>query len=130
MGVSTTGLDEIEKALNTLAGSGANELSGIVVEAAAEAWVVTAQAVMGVDTGQLRARTGITFLSDTEAELQADTPYASYNSYGTRFQVGTGFWEAGQREAESLLRDFGAQYESVIGESIESGGHPRPRSLF
>jgi len=131
MGLSTEGLAEMEKALDTLASSGANELSGIVVEAAAEAWVVTAQAVMGHDTYQLDNRTVITFLSDTTAEVMADTPYASFHDRGSRSFAGTGFWAAGQREAEQLIREFGSSgYETTVGQAIESGGHPNPRSLL
>jgi hypothetical protein len=124
-------LDAFITALNTIGSSGADELGGMMIEDAAMIWVDVAQEHAPRDTGQLIARTAIATISDTAATIVVDVPYASEQEYGTRTGVpAVGYFRAGEVAAQQAIIGAGFAYQTAVEEMLESGGHPRPRTLL
>lgn len=107
---------------------------GAIVEGLADMWVDTARRTMGYDTGQLYHRTGLARISSTasraEATIVADTPYAGFHNYGTRYQAPNRFWNEGRDRAEAEARRLDGRLGTEIRRALESGGSWNPRSLL
>lgn len=105
-----------------------------IVEALADIWIAKSQAVVPVDTGQLRARTNVTSIrsagSKGEADLQADTPYAGFVEYGTRYVAPRPFFRDGRDAAGQAANRAGGRIGSEIRRSLQSGGVWNPRGLI
>lgn len=105
-----------------------------IVEALVEHGVEVMHDTMSVDTGQLQARTGITYVGGTasraEAEWQADTPYAGWHNYGTRHQAPNGFADRGVLAMEQAAEAIGGQVATQVERQLVSGGVANPRTAF
>ena len=105
-----------------------------IVEGLADMWVDKARTQMGKDTWQLYNRTGLVSLRATarhaEAVVQADTPYAGFHNYGTRYQAPNRFWDDGRDAAEREAQRLGGKVGTQIERVLSSGGSWNPRSLF
>lgn len=126
-------LDQLAKRLRSLSGDAADAALQIV-EGLADVWVKDSQRTVPVDTGQLRARTAIRSVRSAgvsaEADLVADTPYAGFVEYGTRYVAPRPFFRDGRDEAARVADGLGGRIESQIRRSLDSGGVWNPRSLF
>lgn len=105
-----------------------------IVEALADVWVTKSQQVVPVDTGQLRARTNVVSVRSAgvrgEADLQADTPYAGFVEYGTRYVAPRPFFRDGRDAAARAADRLGGRLGSELRRSLDSGGVWNPRSLI
>lgn len=105
-----------------------------IVDALADVWISESQRRVPVDTGQLRARTNIVSVRSAgvraEADLQADTPYAGFVEYGTRYVAPRPFFRDGRDAAVKAADRLGARLGSEIRRSLDSGGSWNPRSLI
>ena len=94
-------------------------------------WVGKARGVMGRDTNQLHNRTRLATVTGTRrnavAVVEADTPYAGFHSYGTRWQAPNRFWDRGRDAAETAAKGVvGAAVVGSIERVLISGGVWRP----
>lgn len=105
-----------------------------LVEALADVWISESQRTVPVDTGQLRARTTLVSVRSSgvrgEADLQADTPYAGFVEYGTRYVAPRPFFRDGRDAAARAAAKAGGRIGSELRRSLESGGSWNPRSLI
>lgn len=112
----------------------ADEIAFGLVEGLADVWVDRSRRTVGVDTGQLKARIGVVSIRSTgataEADLEADTPYAGFHNYGTRYTAPNRFWDDGRAAALVEARRLEGRVGSSIERSLTSGGVWNPRSLF
>jgi phage gpG-like protein len=124
---------EFERMLANLIGS-SGDACGQITEGLADEWVDVARQRVGVDTGQLRARTGLSRLttsrSSGEAWVIADTPYAGFHNYGNRYTPPNRFWNHGRDSAEQLANSLGGKIGTSIERALVSGGVWNPRNLF
>jgi len=104
------------------------------VETLADEWLNEARSTVGVDTGQLKARINLVSLRgsamNAEARIHADTPYAGFHNYGTRYTAPNRFWNKGQDAAVSLADRLGGRLRTGIERALSSGGVWNPRRLF
>ena len=118
-------LDQFARRLRSVAGD-TDEAVGGIVEGLADIWVDKSRRVVGVDTGQLKARIGVTAIraggSEATADLDADTPYAGFHNYGTRYQRPNRFWNEGRDAAEQEARRLEGRVGSSIERALVSGG--------
>lgn len=130
----TYDLGQLERFADRLVKLGDGDAPVAIVEGLADLWVDTAKQRMGHDTWQLDNRTELTRLDSTgskaTARVEADTPYAGFHNYGTRYVPPNRFWNHGRDAAEQKARQIGGQIESQIRRSLTSGGSWNPRSLF
>ncbi len=126
-------LRDVQQRLARLAAN-ADDAALEIVDALADVWITESQRTVPVDTGQLRARTTIVSVRSTgvrgEADLQADTPYAGFVEYGTRYMSPRPFFRDGRDAAKRAADAAGGKIGSQIRRSIDSGGVWNPRSLF
>lgn len=105
-----------------------------IVEALADVWISESQRKVPVDTGQLKARTNVVSVRSAgvrgEADLQADTPYAGFVEYGTRYVAPRPFFRDGRDAAKRAGDAAGGKIGSELRRSLDSGGVWNPRSLF
>lgn len=115
-------------------GDDAGDAAFGIVEGLADVWVQDAQRTVPVDTGQLRARTNVVSIRasgrSAEATLQADTPYAGFVEYGTRYVPPRAFFRGGRDKAAQVAGGLGGRLESQLRRALTSGGSWSPRSLF
>ncbi len=82
---------------------------------------------MGVDTGQLRARTNVTSVEGTassaRAEWRADTPYAGFHN------IYNGFADDGMMMMEQAANRAAPGMATELERVLVSGGVPNPRRL-
>jgi len=130
----TFDLGQLDQFATRLKKLGDVDAAGAIVEGLADLWVDASRRKMGYDTGQLYNRTGVVRLSSTarhaEADLEADTPYAGFHNYGTRFQGPNRFWDYGLDTAEAEARRLEGRVGAQIGRMLESGGVWNPHDLF
>lgn len=122
-------LDEIADRFDAL---GRAPVAKDIATALADEWIRVARNVVGVDTGQLKARTRIVSITGTpghaEAILEADTPYAGYHNYGTWRTPPNRFWTYGADAAELLSRRLGAPLQAEVSRVLKSGGVWNPHA--
>ena len=127
-------MDDLGKLRKALAQIAQESGAFPIVEALADIWVEESQRTAPVDTGQLRARINVTSIQDrgrsAEATLQADTPYAGFVEYGTRYQAPNPYFRRGRDQAEREVGRVGVRMESQLRRALTSGGVWNPRSLF
>lgn len=135
MGVTADGsdFDEFQRMFARLIGS-TDDAVGIIVEGLADEWVDVARRKMGKDTGQLYARTGLRELRSTRASgtavVVAETPYAGFHNYGTRYVAPNRYWNHGRDAAANTADALGGKIRTSIERALTSGGVWNPRSLF
>lgn len=126
-------LTQMRKRLLEL-GTDAGDAAFGIVEGLADVWIKESQRVVPVDTGQLRARTNVVSIRSagrsSNADLHADTPYAGFVEYGTRYVGPRPFFRDGRDQAARVADGLGGRIESQIRRSLDSGGSWNPRSLF
>ena len=129
----TSSFDDFERMFANLIAS-TDDAVGQIVEGLADEWVTVARKRVGVDTGQLRARTALSRISTTrssgEAWVIADTPYAGFHNYGTRYTAPNRFWNWGRDAAERTAQNLGGRVGTSIERALVSGGVWNPRNLF
>lgn len=134
--VSGDGVNDVDLIRDRLArmGGDAADIAFAVVEGLADVWVRESQRVVPVDTGQLRARTAVVSVRSAgvaaDADLMADTPYAGFVEYGTRYVGPRPFFRGGRDEAARVADGLGGRLESELRRTLDSGGVWNPRSLF
>jgi len=130
----TFDLGQLDQFADRLRKLGDTDAPAAIVEGLADLWIDTSRRRMGYDTGQLYNRTGVTRISGTashaEARLEADTPYAGFHNFGTRFQGPNRFWDYGLEAAEAEARRLEGRVAGQIRGVLESGGVWNPRNLF
>ena len=130
----TWDLGQLDQFADRLRRLGDTDAPAALVEGLADMWVDASRRRMGYDTGQLYNRTQVTRITGTashaEADLTADTPYAGFHNYGTRFQPPNRFWDHGLDVAEQEARRLEGKVGAQIRRTLESGGTWNPRDLF
>ena len=105
-----------------------------IADGLAQAWIDKSRQVVPVDTGQLKHRTTVVSVrggrTSGEAEVQADTPYAGFVEYGTRYMAPRPFFRQGRDHAVAVANELGGRLENELRRSLESGGVWNPRRLF
>ena len=106
---------------------------GGLTEALADVWVDAARRRMGYDTGQLYNRTGLVSLrsspSTATATVEADTPYAGFHNYGTRWTRPNRYWDHGLEAAGRAVTRLDGKLSGHIERVLVSGGDWNPRQL-
>ena len=127
-------IDELDGLRRALASIAADSGAFPIVEALADIWVDESQRTAPVDTGQLRARINVTSVvssgRNAQATIQADTPYAGFVEYGTRYISPNPYFRRGRDQAAAEVDRFGVRLETQLRRALDSGGSWNPRSLF
>ena len=127
-------IDELDGLRRALASIAADSGAFPIVEALADIWVDESQRTAPVDTGQLRARINVSSVvssgRNAQATIQADTPYAGFVEYGTRYQAPNPYFRRGRDQAVAEVGRFGVRLETQLRRALDSGGSWNPRSLF
>jgi len=127
------GVNDLEACRKALAAFAKESGALPIVEALADIWVEESQRKVPVDTGQLKARINVTSIREmgnrAEATLQADTPYAGFVEYGTRYQRPQPYFRPGRDKAAGEVDRFGVSMSSAMARALKSGGSWNPRSL-
>ena len=128
---SSSEFRDAARAFRSLASAG---LAVPMVEALADRWVDTSQQAAPVDTGQLKARTAVTYVGGTAARAEgrvvSDVPYAGFVNFGTAHVAPRPYFTDGMTAAEELATTFGAPLGAQIARAVESGGVWNPRRVF
>ena len=122
-------MDDLEKLRRSLGSITAGPVAGAMLKALADVWVTESKRKVPVDTGQLKARIAVTAVSSSRATVQADTPYAGFVEYGTRYQRPQPYFRPGELAARDAGEQMGAAIETELRRSLTSGGVFNPRNV-
>lgn len=105
-----------------------------IVDELAQLWVDVSRERVPVDTGQLQARIGVRQVSGSgvrgEAWVDADTPYAGFVEFGTRYVPPRPYFRAGEDAARQAAHQLGGRLGTELRRALVSGGVWNPRNLF
>jgi HK97 gp10 family phage protein len=125
--------DQLAKRLSKVAAD-AGELAFGIAEGLGDVWVKESQRTVPVDTGQLRARTALQSVTSAgvraEATIIAETGYAGYVEYGTRYQRPQPYFRQGRDRAAAEADRLGGKIESELRRVLDTGAAWNPRAMF